>query len=206
MNLHQAKCYFWIACSISTSVYSLRTISLLFFGVTVWHLSRTNSILVSSCFLSSTFSLVLQPFYTMLFCWTTLCMVFFCTVVCSSFLYSIIPLWLPFLAYIFFEIYQPISNIIVKSYFKLFYTIFVLTNEFAIWVDIQLKCNNIVYFKIYHLQFVAIDGLINDQSSIHMLTQILLEISNTRNEPHQNQAFSTGKWSRLAGQKRIKKC
>ena len=26
-------------------------------------------------------------------------------------------------------------------------TILVLTNKFAIWVGIQLKCNNIVYFK-----------------------------------------------------------
>ena len=69
----------------------------------------------------------------------------------------------------------------MKSYFKLFYTIFVLTNKFAIWVDIQLKCNNIVYFKIYHLQFVAtVYGLINDQSSIHVLTEILLEISDIK--------------------------
>ena len=69
----------------------------------------------------------------------------------------------------------------MESYFKLFYTIFVLKNKFAIWVDIQLKCNNILYLKIYHLQFVAIVYVLtNNQSSIHMLTQILLEISNIK--------------------------
>ena len=62
----------------------------------------------------------------------------------------------------------------MESYFNLFYTILVLTNKFPIWVDIQLKYNNILYLKIYHLQFVVIVyGLINDQFSIHMLTQIL---------------------------------
>ena len=56
----------------------------------------------------------------------------------------------------------------MESYFKLFHTILVLTNKFAIWVDIQLKCN------------IWSDGLINYQSSIHVLTQILLEVSNKR--------------------------
>ena len=36
---------------------------------------------------------------------------------------------------------------IVESYFKLFYTILVLTNKFAILGGIQLKYNNIIYFK-----------------------------------------------------------
>ena len=71
-----------------------------------------------------------------------------------------------------------------RSSITLFYYVdklfLVLTNKFAIWVDIQLKYNNNVYFKIFPLQFVAIVyGLISDQSSIHVLIQILLEISNT---------------------------
>ena len=58
--------------------------------------------------------------------------------ICSSFLqyYSII---VAFLAYIFFEMYWPISCIIGESYFKLFYTIFVSRSESSIWVFIQLK-------------------------------------------------------------------
>ena len=40
-----------------------------------------------------------------------------------------------------------------------------------------LKCNNIVYFKFFTYNLQRLYGLINDQSSIHVLTQILLEIS-----------------------------
>ena len=43
----------------NATVYSLRTISILGFGVTVWHLSSPKSILVSSCSLFRAFSLVL---------------------------------------------------------------------------------------------------------------------------------------------------
>ena len=53
------------------------------------------------------------------------------------------PIIVAFLANIFFEIYKPTFNIKVESYFKLFYATLVLTNKFAIWDDIQLKCNNI---------------------------------------------------------------
>ena len=168
--------FFWLHLAYAP-VYNLRTISLLFFGVTVWHLSSPNSILVSSCFFSvplAWYCSLFTPCYFvgLHFVWPSFVQSFvvhFTVLSHYSCLFSTHFLWN----------FQPICNIIVESYFRLFYTIFVLSNKFEIWVDIQLTCNNIVYFKVYHLRFVVVVyGWINDQSSIHVWTQILSEISN----------------------------
>ena len=176
MNLHQAKCHFRIVCNICTSLQNYIFIIFWCYCLTFeQHKLYTSKFLFSFQYLQPGIVAFLQ--HVILMNYTLYGLLLHSSL---QFILYYYPIIVAFLAHIFFEIYQPISNIIVESYFKLFYTIFVLTNKFAIWVDIQLKCNNIVYFKIYHLQFaVIVYGLINDHSSIHSFTQILLEISNS---------------------------
>ena len=151
-------------------VYSLGTISVLRLGANVSHLSSPNSILVSS----QHFCLS-QTFYTLSFC------------------------WLHFCSYIVFSKQLFVTYFIGLSYYRSLskdtlylesISLFLLPREQQkvvlcnldllknIWIGFQLEFNSIIYLKCYNLQFVVIVyGLINDQSSIHVLTHILLEIS-----------------------------
>ena len=154
-------------------VYSLGTISVLRFGANVYHLSSPNFILVSFLF----FSALLPK---------------------SDFLHIVI-LLVTLCSYIVFSKQLLVTYFIGLSYYRSLskdtlylesISLFMLPREQQkvvlcnldllknIWIGFQLEFNSIIYLKCYNLQFVVIVyGLINDQSSIHVLTHILLEIS-----------------------------